>query len=94
MCDAHEVVDEGAFEPHPLAAFNAPLIWAIRGYQIVLSPLVGGQCRFWPTCSNYALEACRIHHPVRAVGLIAGRLMRCHPLWPRTGYDPVPGRHP
>ena len=90
MCAEHaEMIEES---PHPFARLNAPLVLAIRAYQITLSPIVGGQCRFWPSCSNYALEACRVHHPVRAVLLIAGRLLRCHPLWPRTGYDPVPGR--
>lgn len=90
MCAEHHYpVDE---VPHPLAVLNWPLRLAIRGYQITLSPIVGGQCRFWPSCSNYALEACRVHDPVRAVMLIMGRLLRCQPLWRRTGYDPVPGR--
>lgn len=94
MCAHHGHVDRDLSDvPHPLAILNWPVVLVIRAYQIVLSPLMGGQCRFWPSCSNYALEACRVHQPVRAMLLIAGRLLRCHPLWPRTGYDPVPGRN-
>jgi putative membrane protein insertion efficiency factor len=70
---------------------SLPFIAAIRAYQAVLSPLMGGHCRFVPTCSEYALEAYRIHGPLRATWLTLRRLGRCHPLGGR-GFDPVPPR--
>jgi uncharacterized protein len=74
---------------HPLAVLNLPLVVLIRAYQLTLSPLVGRHCRFQPTCSNYGLEACRRHHPVRAVYLTAWRIARCNPFGGH-GHDPVP----
>jgi putative membrane protein insertion efficiency factor len=67
----------------------APLIGLVRLYQVTLSPLLGGQCRFHPTCSRYAIEALREHGGLRGAWLAARRLARCHPLGGR-GYDPVP----
>ena len=65
----------------------------IRLYQIILSPYLGGSCRFYPTCSNYALDALEIHGAVRGSALTARRLCRCHP-WGGHGWDPVPeGQH-
>lgn len=61
----------------------------IRLYQLTLSPYVGGQCRFHPTCSRYAMEAIERHGLVRGCGLAAARLARCHPFHP-GGVDPVP----
>jgi len=61
----------------------------IRLYQWTLSPLLGGQCRFEPTCSRYAADAFQEHGVVRGTRLTVGRLLRCHPLC-RGGYDPVP----
>lgn len=82
--------DHAASGRHPLAVLNWPLIVVFRLYQLTLSPFIGGQCRFRPTCSQYAIEACRIHHPVRAVWLTVWRILRCHPFC-RGGHDPVPG---
>lgn len=65
------------------------LVAAIRLYQVVLSPLLGKRCRFYPSCSSYALEAVRRHGPWRGSLLAARRLLRCHPFHP-GGYDPVP----
>jgi putative membrane protein insertion efficiency factor len=70
-------------------ALSLPFILAIRLYQVTLSPLLGGHCRFWPSCSRYAMEAYRVHGPVRGTWLTAWRLARCHPLG-GGGYDPVP----
>jgi uncharacterized protein len=70
---------------------SLPFILVIRMYQIVLSPLMGGQCRFHPTCSEYAIEAYRLHNPLRATGLTVWRLVRCNPFGGH-GYDPVPLR--
>lgn len=61
----------------------------IRGYQLVLSPVLPGSCRFSPTCSCYALEAFRRHALARALRLTARRIGRCHPFHP-GGNDPVP----
>lgn len=62
---------------------------AIRGYQLTLSPFIGGQCRFYPTCSHYAVEAIERHGPWRGGWLAVRRLGRCHPFHP-GGVDPVP----
>lgn len=69
--------------------FGAPCIGLIRLYQLTLSPLIGGHCRFQPTCSHYALQAFREHNPARATWLTARRLLRCHPLG-GSGFDPPP----
>jgi uncharacterized protein len=62
---------------------------AIRVYQLTLSPLIGNQCRFHPTCSRYASEAIHRHGVWRGAGLAIWRLARCHPFHP-GGFDPVP----
>lgn len=61
----------------------------IRGYQLLISPLLGPRCRFHPSCSHFALEALDAHGPWRGSWLTLRRLGRCHPLNP-GGYDPVP----
>jgi putative membrane protein insertion efficiency factor len=66
-----------------------PALALIRAYQWTLSPLLGRQCRFHPTCSWYAADALRAHGLVRGVSLAARRVLRCHPF-ARGGYDPVP----
>jgi putative membrane protein insertion efficiency factor len=60
----------------------------IRLYQALLSPLIGGSCRFEPTCSNYALEAIAVYGPFRGGWMAIKRVFRCHPL-NAGGYDPV-----
>lgn len=62
---------------------------AIRGYQLALSPLIGPACRYYPSCSQYALEAVARFGVLRGAYLAAARLARCHP-WHEGGYDPVP----
>ena len=66
-----------------------PLLWMIRLYQLLLSPWLGSNCRFQPTCSAYAEEALRVHGVVRGGWLAIRRIGRCHP-WGGQGYDPVP----
>ena len=68
---------------------NAPFIAAILLYRATLSPFIGGQCRFEPTCSRYGLEAYRLHGPLRGTWLTASRVLRCNPFT-KGGYDPVP----
>jgi len=66
-----------------------PFALVIYAYKATLSPFIGRQCRFEPTCSSYALEAYRTHGVLRGTALAARRLSRCHPLC-KGGYDPVP----
>ncbi len=67
------------------------LIGLIRTYQYVLSPWLGNQCRFTPTCSEYARQAVLIHGALKGVWLALRRVGRCHP-WHPGGHDPVPPR--
>jgi putative membrane protein insertion efficiency factor len=69
------------------------LQWLIRAYQLTLSPLLGPRCRFYPSCSQYALEAVRAHGALHGCWLALRRLSRCHP-WHAGGYDPVPQHNP
>jgi putative membrane protein insertion efficiency factor len=61
----------------------------VRFYRYVISPLIGANCRFQPTCSEYALEALKEHGAFRGSYLAVRRILRCHPLG-GSGYDPVP----
>ncbi|ABI56860.1 membrane protein insertion efficiency factor YidD [Alkalilimnicola ehrlichii] len=67
------------------------LIGLVRVYQYGISPLIGPRCRYWPTCSHYAVEALQVHGPVRGGWMALRRFLRCHP-WGGHGVDPVPGR--
>ena len=67
------------------------LILLVRAYQVTLSPLMGGCCRFEPSCSNYMLESLKVHGAVKGTLLGLWRLLRCHPFGAH-GYDPVPPR--
>lgn len=67
----------------------ALLLALIQLYRWILSPFIGGQCRFHPTCSRYAREAILVHGPWRGSVMAAKRIGRCHPLNP-GGNDPVP----
>jgi len=66
-----------------------PFVAVIRVYQWTLSPLVGRQCRYEPTCSHYGERAFRLHGPWRGLVLTVRRIGRCHPF-AKGGYDPVP----
>ena len=68
---------------------KALLLGAIRAYRLLLSPWWGGQCRFTPTCSDYAAEAITRHGSLSGSWLALRRLARCHP-WCAGGFDPVP----
>jgi putative membrane protein insertion efficiency factor len=65
---------------------------AIRLYQLGLSPVLGNNCRFEPSCSHFAAEAIERHGPWRGGAMALGRLLRCHP-WHSGGCDPVPPAH-
>ena len=65
------------------------LLLAIEAYRLMLSPLLGGHCRFWPSCSAYAGEAIERHGAIRGSQLAIRRLLRCHPF-NHGGVDPVP----
>lgn len=65
------------------------LIGAIRGYRLLLSGSLGGQCRFYPSCSHYAEEAVRAHGAVKGSALAAWRIARCGPFT-AGGVDPIP----
>ncbi|MBH9580186.1 membrane protein insertion efficiency factor YidD [Staphylococcus felis] len=65
------------------------LIGLIRIYQRFISPLTPPSCRFYPTCSNYTLEAIRVHGAIKGTWLGIKRILKCHPFH-KGGFDPVP----
>ncbi|MFT7289085.1 MAG: putative membrane protein insertion efficiency factor [Halieaceae bacterium] len=65
------------------------LAYLIRAYQIILSPFMGHHCRYYPTCSEYAIDAIEEHGPWQGAQLALRRILRCHP-WHAGGADPVP----
>ncbi len=67
----------------------AVLVLPIRAWQWLARPVLGPNCRFAPSCSDYAIEALEQHGPARGGLLAAGRILRCHP-WCPGGHDPVP----
>ena len=78
--------------PPPLSwisrAAQAGLILTVRLYQVALSPLLGRQCRFEPTCSQYFIQAVRRYGAIRGSLKGVWRILRCNP-WGGSGYDPV-----
>ena len=71
------------------SAFARAMIAPIRFYQRFISPGLPASCRYYPTCSSYAVEALQVHGAFRGSWLAARRLSRCHP-WHQGGMDPVP----
>jgi uncharacterized protein len=65
----------------------------IRAYQLLVAPILGPACRYYPSCSHYAAEAVARHGPARGSLLAVRRVLRCHP-WGGSGYDPVPPEPP
>jgi len=61
----------------------------IRGYQYTLSPILGRNCRYYPTCSQYSIEAFHKYGPIKGMILSIKRILSCNP-WGGHGYDPVP----
>ncbi len=68
------------------------VIGLVRVYQWCISPFLPRSCRYWPTCSNYAVEAIAVHGVFRGGIMAAKRIGRCNP-WSAGGIDPVPERH-
>jgi putative membrane protein insertion efficiency factor len=68
--------------------FGLLFIYLIKFYQRFISPVIGAQCRFHPTCSNYALGTLKSKPFLLALGLISTRIIRCNPLH-SGGYDPI-----
>ena len=61
-------------------------------YKYAISPFTPASCRHYPTCSEYALQAVKIHGPFKGIWLTTKRISRCHP-WGTSGYDPVPPKN-
>ena len=66
-------------------------IFLVKIYQVTLSPLLGSNCRFNPTCSNYAIEAIRVYGPLKGSLLAMKRISKCHPF-NKGGVDQVPNK--
>lgn len=66
---------------------SSALILPVRGYQLFLGPLLPKVCRYTPSCSEYFIQAVRLHGPLRGAWKGCGRLCRCHP-WGGSGHDP------
>ena len=69
--------------------FAAVLIAPIRVYQVLISPLIPQRCKYYPSCSAYAVEALKVHGPLKGLALGTWRVLRCSP-WSRGGVDHVP----
>ncbi len=76
--------------PHGAGPAAMVEIAAVRVYQWTLRPFIGANCRFWPTCSEYAIEALRLHGAAKGTAMATKRILRCNP-WHEGGVDPVPG---
>lgn len=70
-------------------ALQSIMIFFIRFYQTIISPLTPASCRYTPTCSQYAFEAVKKYGPLKGFWLALKRILRCNP-WGGSGYDPVP----
>ncbi|NDE10679.1 MAG: membrane protein insertion efficiency factor YidD [Chitinophagia bacterium] len=71
------------------AILSLPFIFLIKLYQLIISPWLGNQCRYSPTCSQYGIEALRKYGPIKGLWLTLKRIARCNP-WGNHGHDPVP----
>lgn len=76
-----------------LKVFNQLALGLVYFYQYTLSYFLGGKCRFYPSCSHYALESYKQYNFIKASQLVLLRLSKCHPLSGRSGYDPLPLVH-
>ena len=69
-----------------------PLLIVIKTYQLILSPILGNNCRFLPTCSEYAIESLKSYGVIKGILLTVKRIGKCHP-WGSHGYDPLPSKN-
>jgi uncharacterized protein len=69
------------------------ILLVLRGYRYLISPLLGQQCRFYPTCSAYSIEAVERYGAAHGSWLAVRRICKCHP-WHEGGLDPVPDNSP
>tara|TARA_B100000963_G_scaffold125195_2_gene109201 strand:+ start:742 stop:963 length:222 start_codon:yes stop_codon:yes gene_type:complete len=67
----------------------SPLVFIIKLYQMIISPIIGINCRFKPSCSNYALQSLKKYGLIIGCYYSARRILKCHP-WGKSGHDPVP----
>jgi len=65
------------------------LVWLFKRYQLIISPYFGNRCRFYPSCSSYAIEAVTKYGCLKGLYFSFRRIFRCHPFH-RGGFDPVP----
>ena len=68
-----------------------PFILIIQAYQLVISPMLGSNCRFMPTCSHYTMESLQEYGLIKGTFLSIKRIGKCHP-WGGHGYDPIPSK--
>lgn len=85
MCDSHK-----QSLPQPKGFISRGLIALVKGYRLVISPMLGANCRYIPTCSSFAIEAISLHGPLKGTLMSVWRIVRCNPF-SKGGYDPVPG---
>jgi len=69
-----------------------PVLIIIKAYQLILSPILGKNCRFLPTCSEYAIESLKSYGLIKGIFLTLIRIGKCHP-WGSHGYDPIPSKN-
>ena len=65
------------------------LVFIIKLYQLLISPIIGQNCRYLPTCSEYSVQSIKAHGVINGIILSLKRISKCHP-WGSHGYDPVP----
>ena len=92
MAEEDAATIESVSESAKVSIFAWPLIALVRLYQATLGHLMGGHCRFHPTCSHYAIEALKTHGALRGSWLTIRRVLRCRPFG-GSGFDPVPPRN-
>ncbi len=78
-------------KPNDMGLAGTILRAAFRGYQLIISPVLPGTCRYWPSCSQYGVEAVARHGAWKGGWLTLWRILRCNP-WGGWGHDPVPGQ--
>lgn len=92
MSPSRQERPDGGPAPRSRSSWVAvPLLALVRAYQLLVSPLLGPTCKFYPSCSEYAVQALREHGAARGTWLAGRRLLRCHP-WSHGGVDHVPAR--